>query len=62
MKKARTLALEKSLDSMKGKEYDKLVKEIEDIQDKSKKAYVRLYEKVGEEVGLHFMDKLDYIS
>ena len=29
------------------------------LAEKSKKAYVRLYEKVGEEIGMHFLDKLE---
>ena len=51
-----------ALEEVKGREYDHLVKDIEDIQDKSKKAYVRLYEKVGDEIGLNFIDKLDHLS
>ena len=29
------------------------------LAEKSKKAYVRLYEKVGEEIGMHFLEKLE---
>ena len=36
--------------------------EIDQIHEKSKKAYVRLYEKVGEDIGMHFLDKLDYLK
>tara|TARA_B110000285_G_C15076470_1_gene591053 strand:+ start:1302 stop:1469 length:168 start_codon:yes stop_codon:yes gene_type:complete len=32
------------------------------MQSKSKRAYVRLYEKVGEDIGMHFLDKLDYMG
>lgn len=46
---------------MKDKNYSNLVKEIDELQNKQKKAYVRLYEKVGEEIGLDFMDKLDHV-
>lgn len=44
MENAKTLAMKQALDSMKGNEYEKVVKDIEDIQNKSKRAYVRLYE------------------
>ena len=47
---------------MRGKEYDDVVQEIDAIQDKSKNAYIRLYEKVGEDIGAHFLDKLDYMG
>jgi hypothetical protein len=39
-----------------------VVKEIDALQDKSKNAYIRLYEKVGEDIGSHFLDKLDYMG
>ena len=39
-----------------------MVSEIDQIHEKSKKAYVRLYEKVGEDIGMHFLDKLDYLK
>lgn len=32
------------------------------MQNKSKRAYVRLYEKVGEDVGHQFLNKLDYMA
>jgi hypothetical protein len=32
------------------------------MEEKQKRAYVRLYEKVGEEIGLNFMDKLNYVD
>jgi hypothetical protein len=38
------------------------VKEIDEMQNKSKRAYVRLYEKVGEDIGMNFLDKLDYMG
>ena len=62
MEKARSSALHQALDQVRGKEYDDVVKEIDEIQDKSKNAYIRLYEKVGEDIGLHFLDKLDYMA
>ena len=60
VQRAKASALHSALDQARGSDYSKLVKEIDDIQNKSKRAYVRLYEKVGEEVGLNFLDKLDY--
>ena len=62
IKLAKESALHSALDDVRGKDYDKLVKDIEDIQNKSKRAYVRLYEKVGEDVGSHFLDRLDYLA
>ena len=53
---ARSSALKEALDQMKGSEFDKVTKEIEDMQNKQKRAYVRLYEQVGQEIGLSFMD------
>ena len=47
---------------MKGKEYDDVVRDIDEIQEKSKNAYIRLYEKVGEDIGQHFLDKLDLLG
>ena len=47
---------------MRGSDYEHLVKDIENIQEKSKKAYVRLYERVGEDIGLNFLEKLDYMD
>jgi len=32
------------------------------MEEKQKRAYVRLYEKVGEEIGINFMDKLNYVD
>ena len=32
------------------------------MQEKQKRAQVRLYEKVGEQIGLNFIEKLDYID
>jgi hypothetical protein len=32
------------------------------MEEKQKRAYVRLYEKVGEEIGLNFLDKLNYVD
>lgn len=62
MEDARTSALQEALEQMKGSEFDKVTKEIEDIQNKSKRAYVRLYEQVGQEIGLSFLDKLDHLT
>jgi len=62
MRQAKDSALHSALDQLRGKDYDHLVKEIDDIQDRSKKAYVRLYEKVGEDIGLDFVDRLDHFS
>ena len=59
---AKESALASSIDQIRGKDYDKLVKDIEDLQNKSKRAYVRLYEKVGEDVGSHFLNQLDYMG
>ena len=39
-----------------------LIKDIDSMEEKQKRAYVRLYEKVGEEIGLNFMDKLNYVD
>jgi predicted nuclease with TOPRIM domain len=60
--RAKSSALHQALDKVRGKEFDDVVKEIDDLQDKSKNAYIRLYEKVGEDIGLHFLDKLDYLG
>ena len=60
--RAKSSALHQALDQVRGKEYDDVVKEIDAMQDKSKNAYIRLYEKVGEDIGLHFLDKLDYMG
>lgn len=62
MKTAKESALHQAVNDVRGEEYEKLVSEIDQIHDKSKKAYVRLYEKVGEDVGMHFLDKLDYMK
>lgn len=62
VQKARDSALHQALERVKGDEYSNLVNEIDQIQDKSRRAYLRLYEKVGEEVGNNFIDKLDYLS
>ena len=59
---AKAKALHSALDQVRGKDYSNLVKDIDDIQNKSKRAYVRLYEKVGEEIGMNFLNKLDYMS
>lgn len=59
---AKESALHNALDDVRGNDYDKLVRDIEEIQNKSKRAYVRLYEKVGEDIGGHFLDKLDYMT
>ena len=56
IREAKESALASSIDEIRGKDYDKLVKDIDDIQNKSKRAYVRLYEKVGEDVGSHFLN------
>lgn len=32
------------------------------MEEKQKRAYVRLYEKVGEKIGLNFLDKLNYVD
>jgi hypothetical protein len=32
------------------------------MEEKQKRAYVRLYEKVGEEIGLNFIEKLNYVD
>ncbi len=32
------------------------------MEEKQKRAYVRLYERVGEEIGLNFIDKLNYVD
>ena len=51
-----------AVDQIRGQDYDQVVKEIEEMQNKSKRAYVRLYEKVGEDIGMNFLDKLDYMG
>jgi hypothetical protein len=45
--KAKASALHSALDKARGDDYSALVKDIDDIQNKSKRAYVRLYERVG---------------
>lgn len=62
VQEAKDSALHQALEAMRGNDYDKMVSEIEDIQAKSKRAYVRLYEKVGEDIGLNFLEKLDYLG
>ena len=62
MEEAKASALHEAVDQIRGRDYDQVVKEIEDMQSKSKRAYVRLYEKVGEDIGMHFLDKLDYMG
>jgi len=62
VQRAKSTALHSALDQARGSDYSKLVKEIDDMQNKSKRAYVRLYEKVGEEIGMNFLDKLDYLG
>lgn len=62
IRQARETALSAALDGMRGKDYDILVKEIDEMQNKQKRAYTRLYEKVGEDLGNNFLDKLDYLS
>ena len=44
---------------VKSKDHEKVEKEIDQLAEKSKRAYVRLYERVGEEIGMHFLDKLE---
>ena len=60
--KVKESALHSALDQLRGKEYDAMVKDIDEIQNKSKRAYVRLYENVGEDIGNNFLDKLDHMS
>lgn len=62
IRKAKETALGEALKKTRGKDYDNLLDEIETIEDKSKRAYVRLYEKCGEEIGLNFLEKLDYLD
>jgi len=62
IRQAKESALHNALDDVRGNDYDKLVKDIDDIQNKSKRAYVRLYERVGEDIGEHFIDRLDYMA
>lgn len=62
IRQVKETALHGALDELRGKEYDGMVKEIDEIQNKTKRAYVRLYEKVGEEIGGQFMNKLDHLS
>ena len=38
---------------------ERLVKEVDDMAEKSKAAYIKLYERVGEEIGMHFLDRLE---
>ena len=56
MQQAKESALSEAVDQLRGKDYDHLVKDIEDLQNKSKRAYIRLYEKVGENIGGHFIE------
>ena len=56
------MGLKQALKEIKGKDYDNLIKDIDSMEEKQKRAYDRLYEKVGEEIGLNFMDKLNYID
>jgi len=62
IRQVKQTALHSALDELRGKDYDNLVKDIEDIQNKSKRAYVRLYEKVGAEIEGNFLEKLDFVS
>lgn len=62
VRKAKESALSDALEKVKAEDYENLVSDIENIQEKSKKAYVRLYERVGEDIGLNFLEKLDYMD
>eukprot|EP00352_Strombidinopsis_acuminata_P005405 CAMPEP_0176357164 /NCGR_PEP_ID=MMETSP0126-20121128/14566_1 /TAXON_ID=141414 ORGANISM="Strombidinopsis acuminatum, Strain SPMC142" /NCGR_SAMPLE_ID=MMETSP0126 /ASSEMBLY_ACC=CAM_ASM_000229 /LENGTH=60 /DNA_ID=CAMNT_0017710631 /DNA_START=1584 /DNA_END=1766 /DNA_ORIENTATION=+ len=41
---------------------DDLYQQIEELENKQKKAYIRLYEKVGDEIGKDFLKKLDPVE
>lgn len=62
IRKAKETALGEALKNARGSDYENLVKDIENVQEKARKAYVRLYERVGEDIGLNFLEKLDYMD
>jgi len=59
VREAKESAIHQALDEARGKGYDAITKEIEEMENKQKRAYVRLYERVGQDIGIHFMEKLD---
>ena len=44
---------------MHDKETEQVLKEIDSLSEISKQAYTKLYSRVGEEIGAHFIERLE---
>ena len=59
LREAKHLALKQAMKDLPDKTDEKLVKEVDDMAERSKAAYIKLYERVGEEIGAHFLGRLE---
>ena len=59
VREAKHSAVKQAVRDLQGRADDRLVKEVDDMAERSKAAYLKLYERVGEEIGAHFLTRLD---